>query len=133
MRRSIALSLLLWAALPAAQAQQAATGAASEQLQVSDAATWVILNVHYLVLSWTDDVSPVGTTYNVYRSLDDCSRVDRFVVIASGVSTKSFLDRHVARVPYCYILTSVYGGQESAPSLPFTVQALDGTKAVTVQ
>jgi len=135
MRRAIVISLLLWAALTAAQAQTQYTVSVSEQLPVSDQFFRLIPNAHYVELTWTDPGNPQGTAYNLYRSLADCSRVSRFVVVAT-VTALGYVDRSVSAATYCYSLTAVYQGQESAPSATAVAVGLDvrdKAKAVQIQ
>jgi hypothetical protein len=124
------------------------TASASEQFAVSDGVSAVMPNVHYIQLFWTDIVNPAGTVYRVYRALATtspiqaghwaldtfgaCNRPTRFVAIAQ-VSALSYIDRAVTGASYCYALTALYQGMESALSSPVVATELDFGMRAAVQ
>lgn len=69
-----------------------------------------------VVLNWTDNSNPAGVTYNVYRAPTACAGTPAFARITSGVIPKTFTDSNVPYGTYCYVVTAVGGGQESAYS-----------------
>lgn len=69
-----------------------------------------------VVLSWTDTTNPSGVTYNVYRAPSACTGTPAFARITSGVIPKTFTDANVPYGTYCYVVTAVGGGIESAYS-----------------
>lgn len=74
-------------------------------------------DAHSVTLSWTDTRNPAGTTYNVWRTPGLCSGGNlTFAKIAAAVPAKSYVDSPIAPGNYCYQVTAVAGGMESAPS-----------------
>lgn len=71
---------------------------------------------HSATLTWTDTLNPSGTTYNVKRATGLCSGTPTFSTIASAVAVKTYVDNTVTPGNYCYVVTAVYAGMESAPS-----------------
>lgn len=81
---------------------------------------------HSVTLSWTvstDDTttscaSPNTCLQNVYRATGACSSSSTFSVVSSPLSTaNSFVDSNVSvGQTYCYQVTFVINGFESAPS-----------------
>jgi hypothetical protein len=69
-----------------------------------------------VVLNWTDTANPAGVTYNVYRAPSACTGTPAFARITSGVIPKTFTDANVPYGTYCYVVTAVGGGIESAYS-----------------
>ena len=90
-----------------------------------------------VALSWTDTKNPAGTTYNAYRATAACTPVPTFTKINTApISTKSYTDSNVSLGTYCYYVTAVGGGLESAPSnnagaavAPYPPEGLTGTVA----
>jgi uncharacterized protein with beta-barrel porin domain len=71
---------------------------------------------HKATLTWADTLNPVGTTYNVKRATGLCTGTPTFNTIATAIAVKTYEDSTVQPGPYCYVLTAVYAGVESAPS-----------------
>lgn len=73
---------------------------------------------HAVTLSWQDTLNPTGagTTYSVYRSTGLCSGTPTFSKVASAVTTMTYEDTTVTPGNYCYEVTAVLNGMESAPS-----------------
>lgn len=71
---------------------------------------------HKVTLTWTDLLNPPGTTYNVKRATGLCSGTPTFNTIATAIAVKTYEDSTVQPGPYCFIVTAVYSGVESAPS-----------------
>ncbi len=69
-----------------------------------------------VTLTWTDTANPAGTTYNVKRAVGLCSGTPTFSTIISGVTAKTYADANVAVGNYCYVVTAVFSGLESAAS-----------------
>lgn len=81
-----------------------------------------------IVLSWTPSVSSTTTTpgtVNVYRETGACivapTTTAGFSLIATGIAPAGpFPDATVKySTTYCWVVTAVIGGVESAPSAPF--------------
>lgn len=72
---------------------------------------------HQVTLTWTDSANPAGTSYSVYRFSGTCAN-PQFVSIASGVAIKTYVDANIAPGTYCYTVTAVNAGSESAPATP---------------
>lgn len=80
-------------------------------------AAQVPADAHSVTLTWTDTRNPAGTTYNVWRTPGLCSGGNlTFAKVATAVATKSYVDSPIAPGNYCYQVTAVSGGMESAPS-----------------
>lgn len=71
---------------------------------------------HRVTLNWVDTKNPAGTTYNVYRATGLCTGTPAFSRIANGVAPKTYVDDTVQPGNYCYQVTAVSSGIESAPS-----------------
>jgi hypothetical protein len=71
---------------------------------------------HSVTLTWIDASNPAGTTYNVYRATGLCSGTPTFSRIASALTVKTFTDSTVSPGNYCFQVTAVFSGSESAPS-----------------
>ncbi len=71
---------------------------------------------HSVTLAWQDASNPTGTTYNIYRASGTCASNPTFTSIASNVAVKTYLDSGITPGNYCYKVTAVSGGIESAPS-----------------
>ena len=73
-------------------------------------------STHSVTLNWT--ASPDGGTVTVYRAPAACStNPTNFAVIKSGVvAAGPYQDAGIAVGAYCYRVTAVVGGAESAPS-----------------
>lgn len=81
---------------------------------------------HAVTLSWNDAINPTGTTYNVYRVTAACAVSTStppagFTQIATGLagglSPIAYTDATVAAATtYCYVVTAVVAGAESAAS-----------------
>lgn len=68
-----------------------------------------------VTLTWTDTQNPTGTTYSVKRATGLCSGTPTFSTVATAVTTKTYSEP-VAVGNYCYVVTSILGAIESAPS-----------------
>jgi hypothetical protein len=89
---------------------------------------------HSVTLTWADSLNPAGTTYSVYRATGLCSGTPVFSKIATGLTAKTFQDTTVVPGNYCFAVTAVANGVESAqsnsvnPSVPaFAPSALSFT------
>lgn len=71
---------------------------------------------HSVTLTWTDTSNPAGTTYSVYRATGVCSGAPTFSKLLTGVTAKTYTDATVTPGNYCYQVTAVFAGIESAPS-----------------
>jgi len=74
-----------------------------------------------VLLVWLDAINPPATTYHVYRAAGACAATSRFDrVTVDPVAVKTYRD---APGPgnWCYRVTALVGGIESAPSAPVTV------------
>jgi hypothetical protein len=70
-----------------------------------------------VTLTWTDTANPPGTQYNAYRAPVACTASPTFAKInATPITPKSYTDASVPIGVYCYRVTAVASGQESAPS-----------------
>jgi hypothetical protein len=87
---------------------------------------------HLISIGWTDSINPSGTKYNVYRLTGSCPTVPpqvsppggAWTPIASGVIATNATDGAVTPgTTYCYLVTAVVTGSESAPSN--TTQAIE--------
>lgn len=89
---------------------------------------------HSVTLTWTDPVGgyPPGTTYNVYRAVGTCNGVPNYVKppIGLGLTTKTYVDTTVSIGSYCYVITAVVGGLESAASLSAGATVQTGTVTI---
>jgi hypothetical protein len=84
-----------------------------------------IASAHSITIAWTDGINPTGTTYNVYRLVGSCPAIppttapplNGFVSLATALTGMSETDATVvAATTYCYLVTAVVSGSESAPS-----------------
>ena len=76
-----------------------------------------------ILLTWTDAINPPGATYHVYRAPGVCSDFSRFERLTPApVAVKTHQDTP-APGNWCYRVTALAGGIESAPSAPVTVLA----------
>lgn len=73
-------------------------------------------DTHAATLTWQDSRNPTGTTYNVYRADGLCSGTPSWSKIASAVTAKTYEDTTVQPGNYCYTVTAVLNGMESAQS-----------------
>lgn len=77
-------------------------------------------NTHSVVLAWNtspDAAANPAITYNAYRVTGACSSTATFTKInAAPISALTFTDASVAPGAYCYYVTAVLNGIESAPS-----------------
>lgn len=87
-----------------------------------------------VVLAWDDDRNPAGTSYTIYRATGLCSGTPAFSVIANGITERTYEDQGVMPGNYCYTVTALYAGMESAQSnaapaaaLPWEVQRVSAT------
>ena len=71
---------------------------------------------HSATLTWADLLNPTGTTYSVYRATGLCSGTPTYAKIASALTVKTYEDVTVQPGNYCYTVTAVFNGMESAPS-----------------
>ena len=71
---------------------------------------------HSATLSWTDNLNPTGTTYNVYRATGLCSGTPTFSKLATAVATKNYVDNTVTPGNYCYTVSATFNSVESAQS-----------------
>jgi len=71
---------------------------------------------HSVTLTWADTANPAGTTYSVYRATGVCSGAPTFSKLLTGVAAKTYIDATVTPGNYCYQVTAVFTGIESAPS-----------------
>jgi hypothetical protein len=69
---------------------------------------------HTVTLAWADS-NPSGTTWNVYRAAGTCSATSALSTIAGGLNIQTYIDVVLAG-SYCYGVTAVNEGQESALS-----------------
>ena len=74
-------------------------------------------------VTWTDNINPAGTKYNVWRMTGSCSPTEPtstqgFTLITGPIKAKSFKDTTVkANKSYCYVITAVPKvGPQSNPS-----------------
>jgi hypothetical protein len=84
------------------------------------------LMAHSVTMTWADSLNPAGTTYNVYRAAGACPAApptvtppttEGFALLVAGLTTKTETDSTVAGgAIYCYLVTAVVSGAESAPS-----------------
>lgn len=88
---------------------------------------------HSITIGWTDSINAAGTTYNVYRLVGVCPATAPnsappagFNLLISAVAAKTLTDSAVLpATTYCYLVTAVVAGTESAPSND--AQALEPT------
>ena len=73
---------------------------------------------HSVTLTWLDSLNPAGTTYSVYRASGLCSGTPSFAKLITGLSAKTFQDTTVTPGPFCYTVTAVVNGVESAQATP---------------
>ena len=66
-------------------------------------------------LSWEDAINQ-DATYTVKRAAGLCSGTPTFATIATGLKTKTYVDASVTAGNFCYVVTAVVNGIESAPS-----------------
>jgi hypothetical protein len=79
---------------------------------------------HSITIAWTDTLNPSGVTYNVYRLVGTCPTTaptttppTGFTLLQSANTGTTFMDSAVLTgTTYCYIVTAVVAGSESAPS-----------------
>lgn len=71
---------------------------------------------HSVELTWTDDLNPAGTTYNLYRAETACTGTPLFAKIVNSIAPKTYTDANVLALhTYCYYVTA-FNGLESSPS-----------------
>lgn len=85
-------------------------------------------------LAWMDLLNPAGTTYNVYRAPTACTGTPAYVKLtAAPITPLAYSDTSATSGTYCYYVTAVVSGVESAPSvtaqasLPFAPTGTTGT------
>ena len=71
---------------------------------------------HAATLTWTDPNNPTGTSYNIHRAPGLCSGSPVFATLATAVTGLTYTDGTVTPGNYCYAVTAVAGGVESAMS-----------------
>jgi fibronectin type 3 domain-containing protein len=73
---------------------------------------------HAATLTWTASAdATTGMTYNVYRATAACSTTPTLAKLTSGIVATSYTDTAVTvSATYCYGITAVLNGQESAMS-----------------
>jgi hypothetical protein len=74
-----------------------------------------------ILLTWLDAINPPGANYQVYRAPGACSDASKFErVNTAPLAVRTYQD---APTPgnWCYRVTALVGGIESAPSAPVTV------------
>ena len=89
---------------------------------------------HTVTLTWTASVD--GGVYTVYRAPGACSSTSTFASITSGVAGTTYADTGLAPGSFCYEVTTVVNGAESAPSnqAPAVIlPASPGTLSVTIK
>lgn len=69
---------------------------------------------HTVTLTWTASVD--GGAYTVYRASGTCSATATFTAVTSGVAVTTYADSGLAPGNFCYQVTTVVNGAESAPS-----------------
>jgi hypothetical protein len=83
---------------------------------------------HSATLTWTDNLNPSGTTYNIYRTLGACSATTVFSSpIISGLLVKTFVDTTVTTGVYCYAVTAVFNMVQSMISTTTGTDYVTGT------
>ena len=89
---------------------------------------------HSAVLTWSPptDVIP-GETYNVYRTANACpATTATFAKInSSPVTTPTYTDSTITAGSWCYQITAVQNGVESAPSVSSGGNAKPNTVTIT--
>lgn len=70
------------------------------------------------VITWTDTVNPVGTTYKVKRAAGLCTGTPSYSTVASGVAEKTYRDTTATIGAWCYTVTANFGGSESVDAIP---------------
>ena len=69
-----------------------------------------------VTLNWADTRNPTSTTYTVYRATGLCSGAPTFSKLAAAIAEKTYQDQTVTPGNYCYQVTAVLNGMESAAS-----------------
>ena len=74
-----------------------------------------------VLLVWLDAINPPGANYQVYRAPGACSDASRFErVNAAPLAVRTYQDTPTPGT-WCYRVTALVVGIESAPSAPVTV------------
>jgi len=74
---------------------------------------------HSVTLTWDDAINPPDlVTYTIYRSQGLCSGNITFAKIATGIVPHTFVDTTVITGNYCFTVTAVVSGIESAQTTP---------------
>lgn len=73
-------------------------------------------------LRWRDNNEPdPSDSFNIWRSDGECGQYPQLVKIKTGVVGTSYVDSTIRpNRPYCYAVSSIYKGEESAQSIPAT-------------
>lgn len=88
---------------------------------------------HKVLVTWTDTVNPSGTTYNVYRASAACATNPTLTKLASGLTVMTYTDSAVTNgSTYCYAVTAVGPGGESADSNEASAAIIAPPSAVTI-
>jgi hypothetical protein len=74
-----------------------------------------------IILVWLDAINPPGANYQVYRAPGACSDASRFErVTTAPLAVRTYQDTSTPGT-WCYRVTALVAGVESAPSAPVTV------------
>ena len=87
----------------------------------------VAQNTRPATLNWTDTRNPPGALYNVFRAPNQCKSGLTFSKIASNLTNKNYVDV-LSPGSYCFQVTALSGGVESAPSNQVTAKVTGGGK-----
>jgi hypothetical protein len=74
-----------------------------------------------VLLVWLDAINPPATTYHAYRAPGVCSEFSRFERVTSAPLAARTHQDAPGPGTWCYRVTALVGGIESAPSAPVTV------------
>lgn len=77
---------------------------------------------HSVVLTWTPSVD--GGAVTVYRATGACSVSSVFASITTGIAANTYTDGTVGIGAFCYQVTTIVNGRESAPSNQITAVVL---------
>lgn len=77
---------------------------------------------HSVVLTWTASVD--GGAVTVYRATGACSVSSVFASITTGIAANTYTDGTVGIGAFCYQVTTIVNGRESAPSNQITAVVL---------
>lgn len=117
----ILLACLAALAVPsAASADPKPTTPSSSSLKVAASPVPSPTGGHQVTLTWTAASDAIASsTYTVYRISGTCPgtvTLSSFTAITPGVTGTTSVDSTVTPGLYCYVVTQVQGGAESAPS-----------------